>query len=120
MPAIFESWDLPVPPIPPRTRLYPLEPIGIGTPLVEGLTGYVLRLAEAHALPVGALTRLELGRYTFTTIPDPLPLNKKNVSSGAPISYATKGVEEGAVKWAHALERVTLRKDLHLLTFLAF
>jgi AraC-like DNA-binding protein len=120
MPAIFESWDLTVPPVPPRTRLYPLEPIGIGTPLVESLTGYVLRLAEAHALPVGALTRLELGRYTFTTIPDPLPQNKKNVYSGAPISYATNGVEEGAVKWTHALERVTLRKDLHLLTFLAF
>lgn len=120
MPAIFESWDPTVPTFPPRTRLYPLEPIGIGTPFVEGLTGYVLRLAEAHALPVGALTRLELGRYTFTAIPDPPSQNKRNVCRCWPISYPANGVEESAVKWAHALERLTLRTDLHLLTFLAF
>jgi hypothetical protein len=60
--ATLDSWDLTVPPLPPRTRLLPLKPIGIGTPFVEGLTSYILRLAETHALPVGALTVLELAR----------------------------------------------------------
>jgi len=56
MAAILESWDLTVPGVPPRARFYPLEPIGIGTPLVESLTSYLLRLAEAHGVPVGVLT----------------------------------------------------------------
>ena len=43
----YESWDLKKLVIPSRSRLYQLEPIGIGTPLVESLTGYISRLAEA-------------------------------------------------------------------------
>ena len=120
MPAIYESWDLTVPPVPPRTRLYPLEPIGLGTPFIESLTGYVLRLAEAHCLPVGALIGLELERHTFIEIPNPPAQNKRNGCSCGQISYSANGVEEGAVKWAYALERCTLRKGLHHLTFLAF
>ena len=70
MAAILESWDLTVPDVPPRARFYPLEPIGIGTPLVEGLTSYLLRLAEAHGVPVGALTD-ELRRCAATALPSP-------------------------------------------------
>lgn len=33
---------------PPRSRFYHLEPIGVGTPLVESFTGYMIRLAEAY------------------------------------------------------------------------
>jgi len=51
MAAILESWDLTVPDVPPRARFYSQEPIGIGTPLVESLTSYLLRLAEAHGVP---------------------------------------------------------------------
>ncbi|GEM_PF-5397605 len=43
----YESWDLKKLAIPSRSRLYQLEPIGIGTPYVESLTGYISRLAEA-------------------------------------------------------------------------
>lgn len=39
------------------TFLYGLEPIGIGTPLVESLSSYIARLAAAHMLPVSALFR---------------------------------------------------------------
>lgn len=39
------------------TLLYGLEPIGIGTPLVESLSSYLVRLAAAHMLPVSALLR---------------------------------------------------------------
>ena len=120
MPAIYESWDLSVPPVPPRTRLYPLEPIGLGTPFIESLTGYVLRLAEAHCLPVGALIGLELERHTFMEIPNPPAQNERNGCSCGQISYSANGVEESAVKWSSALERCTLRKGLHRLTFLAF
>jgi len=117
MAAILESWDLTVPDVPPRARFYPLEPIGIGTPLVEGLTSYLLRLAEAHGVPVGALTD-ELRRCAATSLP----------SSGLKIctcpyrllAYSVNGVEESAVKWVYVLGEATLREDLNHLTLLAF
>ena len=43
MASTLDLWDLAAPVVPPRTRFYPLEPIGVGTPLVEDLTGYLLR-----------------------------------------------------------------------------
>jgi TniQ len=46
----YESWDLTLPTLSRRSRLYQLEPIGIGTPMVESLSGYLARLAEAHCL----------------------------------------------------------------------
>lgn len=36
--------------LPPRSRLFSLEPIGIGTAAAEGLISYVIRLAGAHSL----------------------------------------------------------------------
>ena len=49
--------------IPHRSRLYRLKPIGAKTPLVESMTGYVGRLAEAYDVPVQVLFRNELGLY---------------------------------------------------------
>ena len=46
----YESWNLDLPLLPKRSRLYHLEPIAIGTTYVEGLISYVCRLAEAHCV----------------------------------------------------------------------
>src|SRR5438876_2009939 len=51
----FESWSLSSPPVPPRSQLYSLQPVGVGTGMVESLTGYLARLAEAHSVSVGDL-----------------------------------------------------------------
>jgi TniQ len=51
----FESWSLSSQPVPPRSQLYSLQPVGVGTGMVESLTGYVARLAEAHSVSVGDL-----------------------------------------------------------------
>ncbi len=48
--TIYNSWDMTYPSIPARSRLFQLEPIGIGTPYVESLTSYIVRLAKAHCL----------------------------------------------------------------------
>jgi TniQ len=56
----YEAWDLKKVSIPSRSRLYPLEPVGIGTPVVESLTGYVSRLAEAHCVTPKVLISREL------------------------------------------------------------
>ncbi|MBE9127722.1 MULTISPECIES: TniQ family protein [unclassified Coleofasciculus] len=46
--------------IPERSRLHPLEPIGVGTPTVESLTSYVARLAAAHRVPTGIFLAQEV------------------------------------------------------------
>src|SRR2546426_689973 len=58
--SVFEAWDLAGKPITARSRLYSLAPIGIGTAFVEGLSGYVMRLADAHAVSTGSLIGKEL------------------------------------------------------------
>ncbi len=45
---------------PPRSRLFPLPPIGVGTPMVEGLLSYVIRLAGTHSVSPRRLVRDEL------------------------------------------------------------
>jgi len=37
-PVVYADWDLQRAAIPSRSRLYSLEPIGIGTPWTESLT----------------------------------------------------------------------------------
>src|SRR6266567_2658548 len=46
----YQVWDETIPSIPPRSRLYCLEPIGVRTPSVECLTSYIARLAEEHCV----------------------------------------------------------------------
>ena len=60
MQALFNSWDCTLPVLPKRSRLYALEPLEIGTPFVESLSGYVARLADAHAVSLGNLVGREL------------------------------------------------------------
>lgn len=56
----YGSWNLDLPLFPERSRLYHLEPIAIGTAHVEGLISYVCRLAEAHCVSPGILTKQEI------------------------------------------------------------
>ena len=59
-PVACAEWDLARPAIPSRSRLYSLEPIGIGTPWTESLASYVSRLADAHTVRVRELVVHEL------------------------------------------------------------
>jgi len=47
----------------PHSRLYHLEPIGMGSSLVESLTSYVTRLAEAHSVTVRNLVSHEIAPH---------------------------------------------------------
>lgn len=42
-----------------RSRLYPLQPRGLGTAMKEGLVSYITRLSEAHCTDVGSLVSYE-------------------------------------------------------------
>jgi hypothetical protein len=108
MQANFDSWDLVPASIPARSRLHSIEPIGIGTPFVESLTGYMIRLAASHAVRVSDLIEHELR----TSIP--------YFHAPAGIPNAINGVNESARNWVSALEMFTLRDNLQLLTMLPF
>jgi len=92
MTASFECWDLTAPVVPPRSRFYPLKPIGIGTPLVESLTSYLLRRAEAHTVPVGTLTD-ELQRCGAVTLPGTTGPRTSCTFPYPLFSYSVNGVE---------------------------
>jgi len=110
MSPALDAWDVAVPSLTARSRLYSLAPIGTGTAFVESLSGYVERLAEAHAVSAGSLIVRELfGR----------PGGIKPINVGL-VSYAINGVGGGAKRWVQALETVTSRRDLRYLTLLPF
>lgn len=57
MNPLYEQWHLTLPSMPEPSVLYALAPIGIGSPLVESMTSYFARLAEAHCVFPGVLMR---------------------------------------------------------------
>ena len=99
IPIRFEAWA-PAREAPPRrSRLYSLEPIGIGTPEVESLSSYLNRLAQAHCVTVTALITHELLPHVGTPAParaHPAPrprggVTRARATSGAPDRLAWGG-----------------------------
>ena len=98
--------------LPPRSRLYNLEPIGKGDILIEGLVSYVLRLAENHNVTPVTLIGDEI-----------LPIIRRNYGLKLEKNKLQKvghitGVGENASKWVEALNELTGRNDLSCLTLL--
>lgn len=60
----YETWNVTPPVMPRHSRLYQLEPIGVGTPMVESLSGYLARLAEAHCVSPYLLDLREVAPLT--------------------------------------------------------
>ncbi|MDJ0730847.1 MAG: TniQ family protein [Crocosphaera sp.] len=98
--------------LPPRSCLHHLEPIGIGTSMVESLSSYVTRLAHSHGVFAGILLEKKLKplinkRYGVAT------LNKI-----AHYSKALNGMGIMAEDLVRGLSILTSRQDLSLLTLL--
>jgi transcriptional regulator with XRE-family HTH domain len=113
-PPEYVSWDVTVPTLPARSRLYRLEPYGIGTPWVESLTGYITRLAEAHCVSTGILYAKEIapvvGKGNIFTF-------RLTGTAGYP-THAINGLGVTAADFVRALEQLTTRHDLRYLTLL--
>jgi hypothetical protein len=117
----FDTWPVAqLPHLPSHSRLYRLEPIGIGTGSVEGLTSYVMRLATAHAVSVGDLLGRELFPGTAPSIRE--SLNAKRITSQGfgSASYWVNGTSACPATWIAALESATLQNNLRFLTLLPF
>jgi hypothetical protein len=95
-----------------RTRFYPLRPKGTETPFVEGLTGYVRRLATAHGVTVADLI---CDSHFDNLFPDPIDHRTRRrlfLASG----YLLDGAGHDAQKWIAALEAATGQLGLGSLT----
>lgn len=111
-PISLESWDLKKPSIPSRSQLYPIEPLGLRTPFTESLTSFISRLAMAHCLPPGILMERLLTPVVGKTH------GGANLHKIYPFTGALNGAGEMAKNLVNALETLTLRNDLCLLTML--
>jgi hypothetical protein len=108
----YGHWNLTLPICQPRSRLYSLQPIGIGTPHVESLTGYVARLADAHCVQPGSLIARE-----FTSLVKQ-PNGQTYLHGMSSRTEALNGSGQMALEFVQTLERLTLRDDLYYLTLL--
>jgi TniQ len=118
-----EMLCLETPQIPQRSRLYCIEPIALGTARVESFTGYIIRLANAHSVTVGKLCTREIiplvGRYQNRKVIK----NMGNILAHRGILILTpslNGISASAREWVSAVEALTMRSDLSMLTSLAW
>lgn len=118
MPYAFECWDLTSHPVPPRTLLFPLEPIGIGSPFVESLTSYISRLAEVHAATVSDLVGYVLAKCAPRDGPivSAHACDYRMGSGFHPGIHAINGLAEEARRWIAVAETATGRTGLRFLT----
>ena len=117
--SVYPVWDLTMPTLPARSALYPVEPVGVGTPDVESLTSYLARLALAHSvsprtLLVEAVLPL-VGRSDLSKATD----NSLSAFWMAD-SRALNGTGTIARVWSQALATLTGRTDLPHLTLLTW
>jgi phage gp36-like protein len=114
--SLLPIWDMTIPDIPPRSRLYNLAPRGLNRPFVESLTSYVCRLAYEHHVQVGTLIQYSiapiLGKHYIASD------QSRSISSFLRYASPINGNSIMASDWIKALESLTLRADLALLTLL--
>lgn len=104
----------------PHSRLYSLEPVGVGTPYVESLTGYLARLAQAHGSATGVLFTREvaphLGQTYLTGLNGEITPNAWKLMG----VQALNGFGVNASNLVTALEKLTLRSELACMTLLTW
>jgi hypothetical protein len=99
-----------------RTRFYPLRAKGMDTPFVEGLTGYMRRLAAAHRVTVADLICDSHFDNLFANPGDRRTRKHAFLASG----YLLDGANDYTQKWIEALEAATGLRDLGSLTLSPF
>jgi len=113
----YEEWDVTIPPLPSRSRLYHLEPIGIGTPYVESLTSYIARLAEMHCVtPRNLIVREILPAQSQRVIPTILAYGRFWSGQALTLNSLTPVTKQ----WVEVLQSFTLCDTLRFLTMLTW
>lgn len=122
MTVYLEDWSLKPPEIPPRSRLFSLKPVALGTPYTESLSSYLHRLAQAHCLTSQKLVMGEIAPLILKD-EDKSELLSKNLShllGNSDAKPAINGMREMTAKLVIVLEELTMRQDLRFLTLLSW
>ncbi|GAE33148.1 helix-turn-helix domain-containing protein [Halalkalibacter akibai] len=101
-----------------RSTLYNIEPIGIGTPFVESLTSYIIRLSEAHCVLTGSLIS-----KVYTPLLGKEYLSKISSRGGDGFydsAIGINGLGKLAGEFIELTEKFTGRTDLGFTTLKAF
>ncbi len=117
--AVYPFWNLDLPRLPARSRLYHLLPLGLGTPFVESLTGYLARLAQAHCVSVGRLLVQEV-LPIFDNLRQTKSFSRREFSSWFKEAYTLNGVDSRASHFVQTLEQLTGHNNLGDLTMLTW
>lgn len=102
--------------LPDRTLFYSLHPKGLGTPFVEGQTGYIRRLARAHRVKVADFICHSHFDSLFANPADHRTRQRLFLASG----YLLDGAGSNTQRWAEALGAATGQSDIHSLTLSQF
>lgn len=116
-----ELWELQKPIVPTQSRLFHLEPIGVGTIFVESLMGYIARLAQCHCVTPRQLILKEIApRMIQKGYPATGWFNsiQQLFRSNSPLIKGNEIAGIMAISLIQALEELTLRQDLSRLTLL--
>lgn len=118
--VVYDSLDLTPPKTRPRSRLYPLEPMGVGTARSESCTSYIARLAAEHWTSVGSLFghRLAPASNKPYLLSANLKFESQAWKSFSPLAHALNGLGAAARDWIKVLETLTQRSELRYLTML--
>ena len=108
--------------LPKISRLYSLEPIGMGTPLTESISSYLARLAQEHCvtpkkLIMGEIAPAILGEQYQ---PEMLLKNVSSIFGNSDAKPAINGMRDMTRSLIDALEQLTLRQDLQYLSCLTY
>jgi hypothetical protein len=94
-----------------RSRLYPLEPRGLGSFMKEGLISYITRLSEAHCIEVGTLVSYECSSnfgvpriYSYHS--------NKVMSTFYKDATSINGFGSISLEMEKAIKKLTLRSDI--------
>ncbi|MGP4064634.1 TniQ family protein [Oceanobacillus sp. M65] len=101
---------------PRRSTLYNLEPMGIGTLMVESLTSYLLRLSNVHNLKTRSLIQYLIYPFLNKSTYDLKKSNNNIYSDGRFLDGSTPLT----IEFINALETLTHRKDLRYLTLISW
>jgi hypothetical protein len=110
----FSAWECTWPELPGRTRLFNLEPVALGTPFVESLTSYIIRLAAEHQVTPSIIVSQDIASVSEKLVVDwrgyPELFKKSSIS--------INGLSDTAFEIADAMQRLTGRSDLAALTMI--
>lgn len=113
---LCDTQDLEKMAVPPRSRLYHLEPQGTGTSYTESFTSYIARLSYLHCVPPRDLILQEV--LPLLNIAD--SLKQENRLAWLRGSTGLNGMTPLVEDWVQALEHLTSWNTLRFLTMLTW